>query len=313
MKRISAVILSFILILTACVSASAASGDLAEIGKTVFTDENWSYEKVYTYGWELDEYVGSAAEIALPYSFAKEYVTTVGDYAVKNNTTVTSVTATEFIVSIGEYAFTGCTALEKVTLFDSLTSLGVGCFYGDSALTDINLQDTSITAVPAYCFAECGLDEVSLPDSCESIGNMAFYRCSSLKKLSIPDSVTEISDSAFTNCDQLVIYAKKDSYAIEYAEANDIDYVITDAEPDPVTVTYIIGDADGDGIITILDATRVQLILADLYNDTDGMSALRGDANQDGLDILDATKIQRYLASFELAEPIGEERTTVIV
>lgn len=308
MKRFFSIVLSLLLMFTACVSASAAVTDIADTGdKVVFKDENWAYEKVNVYGWELDEYIGAAAEVSLPWTFAKEYVNSVGDYAFLDNTTVTSVTTTSVLNSIGSYAFNGCTSLSSILLYDSITTLGVGCFYGCGALTDINLQDTSITAVPAYCFAESGITELGLPATCTSIGNMAFYNCSALTKLKIPDSVTQIDDNAFMDCDNLVICGTNDSYAIAYAKANDIDYVITDA------VTFIIGDADGDGSITIIDATKIQRVLVGFDPDDDGMITLRGISDGESiLNIMHATKIQRYLAGYVSNDPIGKEKTVVL-
>ena len=69
---------------------------------------------------------------------------------------------------------------------------------------------------------------------------------------------------------------------------------------------YLVGDADGDGKVTILDATRIQRWLAGLATD-DEIDALAGDADGDEkITVLDATSIQRWLASMETAEGIGE-------
>ena len=310
MKRLFTAIIALLLFLCFCTSASALSYDIADTGeKVIFTDENWAYEKVNVYGWELDEYIGTATEVELPWSFAKEYVTTLGDYAFNYNTTVTSIDTTSKIESIGNYAFFGCTALKSIILYDSITDIGEGCFYGDSTLTDINLDDTSITAVSAYCFAECGITELSLPATCTSIGNMAFYNCSALTKLTIPESVTEIHQDAFKGSDNVVIYCYTDSYAHQYAEANGIEYVLIDRS---VEYTFILGDADGDGVVTIIDATVIQRVLVYLMDDPDGMIELRASVDGDDLNITHATKIQRYLADFAVPEPIGTEVTRVI-
>ncbi len=78
----------------------------------------------------------------------------------------------------------------------------------------------------------------------------------------------------------------------------------TDATIPPVTPTSspstkpgtLIGDADMDGEVTILDATRVQRRLADLVGDND-INRTNADVDFDGdLTILDATRIQRYVA-----------------
>lgn len=67
------------------------------------------------------------------------------------------------------------------------------------------------------------------------------------------------------------------------------------------TVTFIKGDADGDGMISVLDATTIQKKLASLIPDPDGMIAIRGELGGDVLDITDATYIQKYLAHIDIA------------
>ncbi len=69
--------------------------------------------------------------------------------------------------------------------------------------------------------------------------------------------------------------------------------------------SYMVGDADGDGAITIMDATAIQRLLAGFIEDSDSMIALRGDSDGNGLDIMDATAIQRYLAELTVSVPIG--------
>ncbi len=69
------------------------------------------------------------------------------------------------------------------------------------------------------------------------------------------------------------------------------------AVPDRAAESYsLIGDADEDGVVTILDATRIQRALASL----DSLSVLQrylADVdNVDGMTIIDATVIQRRLA-----------------
>lgn len=70
-----------------------------------------------------------------------------------------------------------------------------------------------------------------------------------------------------------------------------------DDEPDPTPSDYLRGDYDQDGKITIMDATRVQNIIAELYTETDSAMITGVDADGDGkLTIMDATRIQNVLA-----------------
>ena len=70
----------------------------------------------------------------------------------------------------------------------------------------------------------------------------------------------------------------------------------------------LLGDADGDGEVTILDATAIQRYLASLPNPTFFEPA--ADADEDGeVTILDATAIQRHLASLSSNPNIGKAKT----
>ena len=84
-----------------------------------------------------------------------------------------------------------------------------------------------------------------------------------------------------------------------------IAYADTPVQPEP-TEPYLLGDSDGDGIVTVLDATKIQRILAVLDEDPDGMITLRGAVDGAAtLNIMHATAIQRYLADFEVSAPVG--------
>ncbi len=207
------------------------------------------------------------------------------------------------ITSIGQYAFID-TSVTSVTLGDNITGIKTGAFINVDTLTDITFNEGLTT-----------------------IGKTAFANCTALSDVTFPNSVTSISDDAFDGCDSLVIHCYKDSYAHQYAVKNSISLVLiedappteppTDPPTDPPTesgteITFILGDADGDEVVSVLDATKVQRVLAALDSDEDGMIALRGDVNGDSLTILDATAIQRWIADYEVNDPIGTEVTRII-
>ena len=76
------------------------------------------------------------------------------------------------------------------------------------------------------------------------------------------------------------------------------------------TVTKLIGDADGDGEITIYDVTRIQRVLASLETDADIVATARdrGRTGSEALSIFDATNIQRYVAHYQDGNDIGKPR-----
>ena len=134
------------------------------------------------------------------------------------------------------------------------------------------------------------------------------------------------------------IFCYTDSYAHQYAEEKGIDYVLIDApapteppteEPtiapteEPTTapteaptlepteapteaVVPILGDADGNGVIEVDDATYIQRVIAELPVPYPMETLMQGDVDGDGeLTITDATLIQRYVAEMPVNYPIG--------
>ena len=83
-----------------------------------------------------------------------------------------------------------------------------------------------------------------------------------------------------------------------------IAFVSAAAIPVAAESGFIRGDADGDGHVTIGDVTEIQRKLAQLP--TPKFNEKAADVDSNGLDITDATKIQRFLAEFDDPYHIGE-------
>ena len=295
MKRAVSIILFAVLLISSSYTVNALSS-LYSFGDWLLSVR----EDVDTLEYSVHAYKGDDSSIAIPSLYGGYFISSIDSYAFAGNDSLVSVNLNGHITEIKDGTFVSASLLETVNLTASVKKLGEGAFASTPSLNNVNLNVTGITEVPASCFADSGLTQVSLPSTCESIGSYAFARCGDLEKIVIPASVTEIDDTAFEGCDDLVIYAVPVSYAAEYAEEHNI----------PRAVECLLGDCDGDGKVTILDATRLQRLLAELEVDNDGMMAVRGDCNGDGLDILDATKIQRWLAALPVAEPISSVVTS---
>ena len=94
-------------------------------------------------------------------------------------------------------------------------------------------------------------------------------------------------------------------YAITATYRENANYIVnvTDGVL-TITKTYLIGDADGDGEITIFDATAIQRYLAGIEQGDFDIDA--ADADEDGeVSIFDATELQRFLAGMEANPNIG--------
>ncbi len=161
-------------------------------------------------------------------------VTSIGDYAFRNCSSLTSVTIPTGVTSIGDRAFAYCSGLTSVTIPTGVTSIEDYAFYYCSGLTSVTIPN-SVTSIGDYVFSNCsGLasinvasgnthyssidgvlynyvqdtlilcpeakTSVTIPNGVTSIGGSAFSDCSGLTSVTIPNSVTSIGDRAFAYC-----------------------------------------------------------------------------------------------------------------
>jgi hypothetical protein len=140
--------------------------------------------------------------VIIPNTINELPVTSIGNGAFSNLTSLTSVTISGNVTSLGSSAFAYCTGLTNVTIPDSVIHLGENVFF-DSGLTSVTIPDNTIT-IPDSAFAYClNLASVTLPYSVTNIETNAFAYCSSLASVTIPDKVRSIGPAAFEYCSGL--------------------------------------------------------------------------------------------------------------
>ena len=180
----------------------------------------------------------TSTDIELPAVIDGKSVTSIGEGAFWNCTSLTSITIPDSVTSIEDSAFDGCSSLTNIVFSDNLTNIGKEAFSNCYNLTSINIPK-NVTSIGENAFYSCSsvteitvdLDNsaytskdnvlfdknmetllicsakkagtYNVPNGVTNIGDLAFFDCRSLTSITIPDSVTSIGNSAFQYCSSL--------------------------------------------------------------------------------------------------------------
>lgn len=330
-----------ILLTVALSFALLHAGTLLSYADTFFEEGDFRFAVMSGEKVAVAKYLGSEKTVTLPETVNGRAVMSVYKNCFESSD-IKSVVLPDSYTAIGAFAFNGCESLENVRLSANLETIGIMAFYGCSSLQTIDFSVTTglktisfaafsgcsllktaelpdtVTSIGENAFANCGeLKSVKLSESLRTIPEYAFYGCA-LEKAEIPDAVTSLGESCFGNCSALRdiyvpgsvmaigtnafgtaeeggarILCFADSYTAQYCSENEIAGLFI-LQP---------GDADLSGDVNISDVTAIQRDLAEMEAFWKPQR-LVADVTADGvITIDDATRIQLYLAEYDV--PLG--------
>ena len=140
-------------------------------------------------------------------------VTSIGDDAFNNCTSLTSITIGNSVTSIGDYAFDNCTSLTSINVEEGNTN------YSSQDGVLFNKDKTKLIRYPI------GNTRTSyiIPNSVTSIGESAFYECKDLTDIYYDGTKSQWND----------IVIKEGNYLLENATIHCSDGIISEPSVDP--------------------------------------------------------------------------------
>ena len=211
-------------------------------------------------------------------------VTTIGDGAFMDCTSLTTITLPYFIARIGNSAFENCTALATFTTMDgadsktaALRTIGDRAFFGNTSLNNVDVNTTKgVNTIGVSAFENCGqlatinlsgvtrfaegvfrnakaLKSVTMNASTSIyVGQEAFRNCVTLSDITA--RIAAVDDGAFRNCMSLRAITFVSS-GIEYIGSNAFNGCVLIQKVSIPSSVVAIGDSAFDGCRGITSLT----------------------------------------------------------
>ena len=254
---------------------------------------------------------------ALPSITIPQAVTTIGNNVFNNCTSLAKVIIadSENTLTLGindNYGplFSSC-PLDYVYIgrdisYKTSSSYGYSPFYRNTMLREVKITDKE-TEISENEFYGCtNLQKITIGDGVTTIGNWAFSGCSSLKYFGFGTQVATIGKEAFSDCTAMIeiiskaqtapacgsqalddinkweckLYVPKGYLAAYEAADQWKEFFFMEERTDTMEPDYIVGDVNGDGLVTETDVTLI--IDKVLGNEPKNFNKEAADVNKDG-------------------------------
>ena len=206
----------------------------------------------------------SDLEIIIP-SYIEGYkVTSIGDEAFADCSTISSITLSPTVTHIGFRAFKNCYGLTSFRFPETLYSTGKQIFYectnlstiyfdspylsyseGDTVLNTPYITDIvfgeHVTYVRNYlCYGCSNLKNVMFHENIHGVGNYCFYNCTGIEEIDFPDSFSSFGWYGFyqSGLRKIIVPPAVTSIENSFRDCHNLEYIIL-----PTSVTAILGQA----------------------------------------------------------------------
>jgi len=227
-------------------------GDLTLYAKWVNEEDGvpYTYVELDDGTIEIRSYTGKRKYITVPEKINGKCVSSIGDFAFKDNRDLRQVVLPDTLNHIGISAFEGCANMVTVYIPESVTEIEERALYGNIRLSTLAfLGNSKLITVGNYAFSQCSsLREVVIPASVKNLNGSAFFGASSLKSIKVQKGST-----TFVSKDG-VLFNYSGSTLVAFPAAKGKTYTLPDS-------AVTIGDcAFGYSKLETIDLNRVQVL-----------------------------------------------------
>ena len=144
------------------------------VSKMIETPQDFAYIVNADGTITLNEYLGKEKEVIVPAEYDGYKVFTIGENAF-NGTGVTKVTVEEGITTLGEYALANCSTLEEIYLPRTLTTIELGAFLASPKVEEIIIPRSVTTIEPGIVQYCTNLRRLIIFKETTTLGSSMFY------------------------------------------------------------------------------------------------------------------------------------------